>query len=314
MRSSRPLITKSSFGGYFDNALGKGIARLLPDGTKDPTFNAAIPGSVLSIEPLDDGKILIAGNFYTVEPTRGNCLAILNQNGSPDSTFDSGVLKTLSHFGNSIASATIYAAKKLPSGDVVAVGDLLEAQGTYHVGAARFDKTGKLLPGLMLSPTNWMVRTLAVDKGGKTILGAANWLQRFLPDGTPDPSLPAVSFARFRNSSGSGQSPVFSDLLCDSNGRIIVGGEFDTVNGLEAQNMVRIISNFAPPTVHVTKLNDQVTCTIQGTPAPSCRIETSPDLLHWSELSTPIPFTGVTKVILEPDSAQQQFIRAALPQ
>lgn len=69
-----------------------GIARLLPNGSVDPSFNPGIgaDGPVRAVSLQVDGKILIGGEFIYYNGTNCNYLARLNSDGSLDTTFDPG--------------------------------------------------------------------------------------------------------------------------------------------------------------------------------------------------------------------------------
>jgi uncharacterized delta-60 repeat protein/uncharacterized repeat protein (TIGR01451 family) len=73
-------------------SLRYGIARLLTDGSVDPTFNPGIgaDGPVRAVALQSDGKILIGGEFVYYNGTNRNYLARLNVDGSLDDTFDPG--------------------------------------------------------------------------------------------------------------------------------------------------------------------------------------------------------------------------------
>ena len=73
-------------------ALRYGIARLMPNGSVDPTFNPGIgaDGPVRAVSLQSDGKILIGGEFVYYNGTNRNYLARLNADGSLDDTFDPG--------------------------------------------------------------------------------------------------------------------------------------------------------------------------------------------------------------------------------
>jgi uncharacterized delta-60 repeat protein len=67
------------------------IARLLPDGSLDPDFNATgTNGYTNCVDIQKDGQIVVAGAFSTVNGAAYNAVARLNQNGEVDSTFNIG--------------------------------------------------------------------------------------------------------------------------------------------------------------------------------------------------------------------------------
>jgi uncharacterized delta-60 repeat protein/uncharacterized repeat protein (TIGR01451 family) len=73
-------------------SLRYGIARLMPNGSVDPSFNPGFgaDGPVRAVSLQADGKILIGGEFIYYNGTNRNYLARLNADGSLDTTFDPG--------------------------------------------------------------------------------------------------------------------------------------------------------------------------------------------------------------------------------
>jgi uncharacterized delta-60 repeat protein len=69
------------------------IARLNTDGTVDTTFNPNADNTVVSIAVQTDGKILIGGDFSTLNggTVTRNRIARLNADGTVDTTFDPNV-------------------------------------------------------------------------------------------------------------------------------------------------------------------------------------------------------------------------------
>ncbi len=89
---------KIVLGGYtgdsgFGQTLGKGVWRINPDGSLDPSLNTQIARleSVSTIAIQTDGKILIGGGFTMVNGVARRALARLNSNGSLDSAFNPNV-------------------------------------------------------------------------------------------------------------------------------------------------------------------------------------------------------------------------------
>lgn len=77
-------------GGHFTQIGGQPrsfIARLLPDGSADPTFTASADGEVRVIVPQADGRILVGGLFNTISGAFRQFLARLMPDGSIDTSF-----------------------------------------------------------------------------------------------------------------------------------------------------------------------------------------------------------------------------------
>ncbi|MBI4326068.1 MAG: hypothetical protein HY674_12490 [Chloroflexi bacterium] len=86
---------KVLLGGGFtsiNGVLNRRIARLLANGALDPQFKAGlgVNGPVNAVALQSDGRILIGGDFTSVNGTNRQKIARLNADGSLDTTFDTG--------------------------------------------------------------------------------------------------------------------------------------------------------------------------------------------------------------------------------
>src|SRR4029434_8943900 len=84
---------KVLIGGYFYNVSGtnrNGIARLNANGSLDNTFDpgGGSNGGVKALALQSNGKVVIGGDFTTVNGTSRNHIARLNTDGSLDSSFN----------------------------------------------------------------------------------------------------------------------------------------------------------------------------------------------------------------------------------
>src|SRR5258708_424460 len=85
---------KPVLGGFFSTVNGtgrNGVARLNSDGSLDNSFlngQTGANGAIYSVKLQTDGKVLIAGNFTSVNGTNRNYIARLNANGSLDDSLD----------------------------------------------------------------------------------------------------------------------------------------------------------------------------------------------------------------------------------
>lgn len=231
---------KIIIGGVFSQYNGipfRGIIRLNFDGTIDSNFsigsginsNAAIN----SINILDDGKIIIGGSFSTYNNFSRRYFAKLNSNGTLDGNFKTGS----GFFGQVNSITTQIDGKILVGGNFISYNGIqsnyfirLNIDGTtdnsYNIGQG-FDK---------------FVNSITIQSDGKTIIGGdfnfynstvANRLVRLNSDGTIDNSF----------NIGSGFNGEVKDVKIQTDGKVLVGGNFTTFNGNNINRLVRLNSD-----------------------------------------------------------------------
>ncbi len=115
------------------------LARLNADGSLDTTFNTGLgaDGAVHSIAVGPDGKIIIGGEFLTINGSPRDHVARLHADGSVDTGFDIG-LGTL---------APVRAVAVERDGHVLVVGDFGTFNGNPSSGVARLNPDGSLDAG-----------------------------------------------------------------------------------------------------------------------------------------------------------------------
>jgi uncharacterized delta-60 repeat protein len=228
---------KILIGGFFTKVNGvtrPTIARLNANGTLDTSFNAgsgvrtdaAFGFRVKAIAMQKDGKILIGGDFGSVNGATHNGLARLNSNGSLDTSFDPLLTGDTTSGAFSIVSAIIVQ----PDGRIVVGGYFSSISGTALHGIARLNSNGSVDPafhasGVKIGNLEGVVFTLALQGDGKIIVGGdfatINGTQR------------KSNLARL-NSNGTLDTPFNPDLgpfsafshaiAVQPDGKIVVGG------------------------------------------------------------------------------------------
>lgn len=114
-------------GGEMGEATGEEI-----DSTFNP--NAGTNGEIKIVIFQEDGKILIGGDFTSVNNTPRNAIARLNANGTLDATFDSGTGP----------NASIFAMALTLEGKILIGGDFTSYNGTAAGGVARINLDGSI--------------------------------------------------------------------------------------------------------------------------------------------------------------------------
>ncbi|MDQ6912714.1 MAG: delta-60 repeat domain-containing protein [Verrucomicrobiota bacterium] len=211
------------------------IARLNIDGSVDMTFD---PGSgtnswVFSIATQTDGKVVIGGWFTQINGVTRNFIARLNANGSVDMSFDPG----------SGANQRVYAVAVQTDGKIVIGGVFTQIDGVARGNIARLNANGSLDtsfdPG---TGANNEVRALAIQNDGKVVIaGSFNQVNgvtranvaRLDPNGSVDMSFDP----------GSGANSYVSALALQSDGKVVISGNFIQIDGMNRSHIGRLNPN-----------------------------------------------------------------------
>ena len=236
---------KILIGGYFSSYNGvarDGIVRLNSNGSLDVSFNAGVSSTFFLVEDIalqSDGKIIIAGaNAGDVQGQPFTGLDRLLTNGTRDTTF---VPANFQQYGGAIESIAIQ-----PDGRIVVGGEFIQYGGVGHIGVSRANADGTVdtsfNPGGRGALTN-SVHAVALQPDGKILIGgdftqyngsARNSVARLNADGTLDTS--------FINP-GAQLSFSVRSLYRLSDGRVMVGGFFDSYGGASRHNIARVLAN-----------------------------------------------------------------------
>jgi uncharacterized delta-60 repeat protein len=115
------------------------VVRLLPNGLVDQTFitnlvNNGANGTVWSVLPLADGKVVVAGNFTEFNGQPNVRIIRLNMDGTVDTNFTRGVGP----------NATVYALAQQKDGKILLAGNFTSVDGQPRIRIARLDTDGRL--------------------------------------------------------------------------------------------------------------------------------------------------------------------------
>lgn len=238
---------KVLIGGEFsmvDGAPRNGIARLNTDGSLDAAFDpdGADYNGVFDIAIADDGKVLLGGSFNTTNGVSRNRIARLNSDGTLDTGFDPGSGITDPILGPSVAAVALQ-----KDGKVVIGGGFWNVDGMSRLRIARLNSDGSVDPefqpqvGPPSSPFGELpfITCLAVQSDGKIIVGGyftnvnetvRNNLARLNSDGSLD-----LGF-----DPGPGADGIVHAVLLQSDGKMVVGGDFDHVNAVVRNGLARL--------------------------------------------------------------------------
>jgi uncharacterized delta-60 repeat protein len=218
------------------------LARYLPDGTLDPTFNAT--GKVLTdfssgrdsayaLAIQSDGKIVAAGTAEDASVTSSDfALARYNPDGTLDPTFN-GTGKVLTDFSGSGHFDVAFALAIQSDGKIVVAGTALARYNPDGTLDPTFNGTGKV-------PTDFTARALAIQSDGKIVAagsssanGSSDFaLARYKPDGTLDPKFNGTGMV-LTDFSGSGSGDGALAMAIQSDGKIVAAGESDANGSID---------------------------------------------------------------------------------
>jgi uncharacterized delta-60 repeat protein len=223
----------TALGGGTGTTARNNIGRLNADGSVDTSFNPGADDIVWAFVVQPDGKIVVGGEFSTLGGATRRRLGRLNADGSIDTTFNPGV------------DSSVRALARQSDGRLV-VGGRFTMLGGGGTGTTARKYIGRLTADGSLDTTfnpgaDYDVRALAVQADGRILAGgffsmlgggtgttARNGIGRLNADGSVDPTF---------NPNASG---LVRTIVPQSDGRILVGGDFITMGGAARRRLARL--------------------------------------------------------------------------
>lgn len=220
-----------------------GVARIFSNGTVDPTFNFAISkqGTILSVLPQPDGKVIAVGNFQTANGVTYKDIVRFNANGSIDTSFVSGLGTAANNYRYGRAVLT---AELQPDGKILVGGDFGSFNGSGRHGLVRLNANGSLDTSFDLDPTAFdygrdvWIYDIAIAPDGKIICaglsyapgaGSPNVIWRLNPNGSID--------STFGRRTGNSQA---TGVIITSDGKYLLTGNFTLYDGISSQRIVKV--------------------------------------------------------------------------
>jgi uncharacterized delta-60 repeat protein len=224
-----------------------GIARLNTDASFDTTFTAAGGFTVSSVESTvlqPDGRIIICGDFSSIDGVSRKNIARLNTDGSIDTTFNLGTgFGTDSSYVSSVSSIALHT-----DGHIVAGGFFANYNGSPARCFARLTVSGALdmaFTDKLRIPAN--ITSVVPISGAKWVVGgnfsfvngiALSGIARLNDDGSLDGSFdPGTGFDQ--NAWGVSVTSV----AVQADNRLIVCGSFGSFNGTIRNGLARLNTN-----------------------------------------------------------------------
>jgi len=231
---------------YAMDAEHPGLALLNANGTIDSAFTPTLDGtngnwnSVYSLAQQADGKIVIGGEIREINGTNHLNIGRLNLDGTLDNTFNHSV---------SGLSANVNCLLAQSNGGLIAGGYFGYVTGRSVTNLVRFTAADAVDTNFTVYPNN-RVNALLKMSDGRILLGGAFTSV----NGQPHPGLAVLKSngsldASFTMGVSGGSLPTVHALSLETNGSILVAGEFESLGGVARKNIGRLLlSGEAPAT------------------------------------------------------------------
>ena len=238
VQPSGKFLIGGAFTSYNNTPINR-IARLNFDGTLDVTFDSGSGAnesvSLIAIQP--SGKIVIAGNFTSYNDTPIGKIAQLNSDGALETTF-----LNPGGFGTGAANV-IFSTVLQPDGKILIGGDFFSYNGISRNRIARLNADGTLdttfNPG---TGSNGRIYSITIQTDGKILIGGTftgfnsiskNRITRLNADGTLDTTF----------NPGTAANAMVYAIVPQTDGKILISGEFTTFNGTTKNRITRLNSD-----------------------------------------------------------------------
>lgn len=230
LQADGKVIIGGSFTTYNGTARAS-IARANTDGSLDNTMNTttSLVGNIWAMAKTPDGKVVIGGQFSSVNGVARVNVARLNADGSVDTSFDPGTG----------ANALVTGIGVQPDGKIILGGEFTNYNGTPITGIARLNVDGTLDTSFNVGTgQGGDVYTVDFQSDGKILIGGAfpqynsvtvNNIARLNTDGSLD-----TGFA-----TGTGANSSVRRIIIQPDNKVVVGGDFSTFNTL-SKRLIRL--------------------------------------------------------------------------
>lgn len=237
--------------GDFFNFNGFVRDRIVKLGSTGAEYTSAVPTNlglffgvgVYSIAKQSDGKMVVGGEFTKFDGNTRNYLVRLNADGTEDT---SGSPTFYTNLGTGFNASVLAVTIQPSDGKILVGGNFTTLNGTTRNRLVRLNTDGTVdtsFYGNLGNGFNGSVQSIAVQSDGKILVGGnfttfgvgsptRNRLVRLNSSGSED--------ASFYTSLGTGFDNVVSSIAIQSDGRIVVGGDFTLLNTSSRNRLVRL--------------------------------------------------------------------------
>ncbi len=212
------------------------VVTTIPPYNKNPGLNG--PAYAVFVQP--DGNSLIGGDFSSYDSTNSYNIARALSNGQPDAAF---IRNTGSGADSFIDAIALDSSNNIFIGGAFASFNGIQRNGIAHLNSNGTLDNSIFLPG---SGANGTVTAILVQTNGQLLVAGnfssfnntnRNCIARLNPDGSVDSTFDAGTGPLDEYSPG---NTVINSLALQADGRILVGGDFTTFDGVTRNYLARL--------------------------------------------------------------------------
>jgi uncharacterized delta-60 repeat protein len=303
VQSDGAVLVGGSFA-TFNGMARNSLAKLHADGTLDSSFIPATTDvdvvNCIIMQP--DGRILVGGYSNRTDAEyifKTYKLIRLNANGTLDTTFQPAM-------GPITQNDTYICAIALQPDGKVIVGGSAEGLG----GVVRLNSDGTTDTSFAAKSV-YLVFSLALQPNGKILMGgffgappALRNIARLNTDGSLDSSFNCIT-------GGHDFGDYVRSIALQSDGKILIGGDFTTVNGVVRPYVARVYGDPVAPTLSITRSNSSLVVS-WSEPFGGYQLQGSTNLSlanSWSAVAQAASTNDAQIFVTVPTSASSQFFR-----
>jgi uncharacterized delta-60 repeat protein len=233
----------------FNSSSGESVS-LQIDTAFMANLGTGVGGFVLSIALQQDGKILLGGGFTSINGTTCNRVARINQDGTLDTLFNSNI--------GTAANNTVRKIVVQPDGKIIVAGSFTNFNGSTINRIVRLNSNGttdsSFSTNIGSGASGNVLNAIVQSNGGIVLTGSfasfagvtCGRIARLTSSGTLDTA--------FRTNTGTGSSVDILAVAEQSDGKVLLGGEFSTFNAVAAPRLIRLNSDGTRDTAFVSAL------------------------------------------------------------
>ena len=237
LQADGKIIVVGNFTMYNGTATNR-IVRLNSNGTLDTTFNIG-SGANMTIHGATlqtDGKIIIVGEFIQFNETSKNKIARLNADGTIDTSFTTTVVND-----------TIYSCIIQSDGKIVVAGKFTSFSTIPSKRIVRLEVNGTVDTTFNTSnAADGIIKTMCLQPDGKILIGG--YFTTY--NGTPAKNIARLNADNTLDATfitGTGLDSIYptyiNSIVRQPDGKLLIGGVFESYNGTTCENIARLNSN-----------------------------------------------------------------------